>query len=173
MAWIIIIALLTILDQVTKYLTGLYIASHAKITVINGFFYLTNVINKGAAWSLLGNKSWGIYVLSAISFVAALVLIYLIFKLDDKLLKFFLSLVCAGTLGNLIDRVFYGGVTDFLEFHFGAYIFPVFNVADCLIVLGGIGLAVSFLFIPKYKEMLKGEEKEKAVGDKETSSIED
>jgi len=141
MAWILIV-LLIIADQLTKYLTKIYISKTRPIVVIDKFFYLSHRVNKGAAWSFLAEKSWGIYVLSSISAIVSLILLYIIYKTNIKSLKIILSIIAAGSIGNLIDRVFFGGVIDFLEFHFGSYIFPTFNVADSLIVCGTIALVI-------------------------------
>jgi signal peptidase II len=140
MVWTIILILLVLIDQVSKYATRTYIDIDGSITVINGFFYLTHRINKGAAWSFLAGQSWGIYVLASISFIASILMIYLIRKTPVVKLKIAFTLICGGSIGNLIDRVVFRGVTDFLDFHFGSYVFPTFNVADSLVVCGSIFL---------------------------------
>ena len=146
MAWILIIILLTVFDQITKIIIRTNIGKNQGIEVIENFFYITHRTNKGAAWSFLANKDWGIYALAVISFVASCVMIYLIFKSQNKRFSLVISVICAGSIGNFIDRAFLGGVTDFLEFHFGSYIFPTFNVADSLIVCGSAAMILLMIF---------------------------
>lgn len=141
MVWTIILIILVLIDQATKYSTRTFIEVDGSITIINNFFYLTHRINKGAAWSFLAGQSWGIYVLASISFIASVLMIYLIKKTPVTKLKIAFTLICGGSIGNLIDRVVFRGVTDFLDFHFGSYVFPTFNVADSLVVCGSIFLA--------------------------------
>ncbi|NLW12588.1 MAG: signal peptidase II [Clostridiaceae bacterium] len=134
MVWAIIILLLAGADQLIKYIVEARISYGDSITVIPSFFHLINRRNTGAAWSFLADKDWGIYFLAAISALVTLVLIYIIFKTPYIKLKVVLTILVAGSVGNLIDRVFRGYVTDYLDFHFGSYAFPTFNLADILIV---------------------------------------
>jgi len=142
MVWTIILFILVLIDQLTKIAARSFIGKMDSIEIIKDFFYLVNRVNTGAAWSFLANKSWGIYFLSSISFVASIFILFLIYKTRSVKLKIPLVMICAGSIGNLIDRVLYKGVTDFLDFHFGNYVFPTFNVADSLIVCGSILFAI-------------------------------
>ncbi len=142
MVWTIILFILVLIDQITKIAARSFIEKRESIEVIEDFFYLVNRVNTGAAWSFLANKSWGIYFLSSISFVASIFILFLIYKVSSVKLKIPLVMICAGSVGNLIDRVLYKGVTDFLDFHFGSYVFPTFNFADSLIVCGSILFAI-------------------------------
>jgi len=145
MVWTIILFILVLIDQLTKIAVRSFIGKRESIEIIENFFYLVNRVNTGAAWSFLADKSWGIYFLSSISFIASIFILFLIFKTRIVKLKIPLVLICAGSIGNLIDRVLYKGVTDFLDFHFGSYVFPTFNVADSLIVCGSILFALVVL----------------------------
>ncbi len=142
MVWTIIIILCVAADQLTKAIAESSLKDISTFPVIDGFFYLTYRVNTGAAWSFLADKSWGIYILSTISLIASIIMIVMIYKTTNNKLKAALSFICAGSIGNLIDRILYHGVTDFLDFHFGSYVFPTFNVADSLVVCGTIFLAV-------------------------------
>jgi signal peptidase II len=123
------------------------------ITVINNFFYLRHLENEGAAFSILQGKT--IIFLIVIPIIS-LIMIAIIIKNKNKFLRTTLSIILAGALGNLYDRIFNNGkVIDFLEFHFGSYYFPTFNVADCFVVVGTILLAIYILFA--YKEENKVE----------------
>lgn len=131
-----------IADQLTKIWIinrlplGSYGPGHS-ITVIPDFFYLVHVGNTGAAWSMLTGKS----TLLAIIAIATLVGIYVwrrALALRDLLAQIAFGLLCGGIIGNLVDRLQHGHVVDFLDFHFGSYVYPTFNVADSGICIGVI-----------------------------------
>ena len=145
MVWGIIIILLGAADQLLKLLVKLNISVTGRIPVIEGFFYIVYRQNPGAAWSFLAGKSWGIYVLAAVSAVITAVLVFIIYKTSNVRLKACLTIICSGSVGNLVDRIRDGGVTDYLDFHFGNYVFPTFNLADMLIVCGTILLCILLL----------------------------
>ena len=120
-------------------------ASHV---LIDGFLNFRYTFNTGAAWSFLADKSWGIYFLTGISVLASVVFLIFLIRTSGwpKFLPFTFSLLLAGTVGNLIDRIRLGGVIDFVDVVFGDWHFPTFNVADSLIVVGMIFLLVYILF---------------------------
>lgn len=150
MVWFLIIALLVIIDQLTKYLIIKNIEYGDSITMIDRFFYIVHWKNKGAAWGIMQN--WRIFFIIATIIVSA-VLIYYMFKSDNKFLRFAISLVLGGAFGNFADRVFRGGeVVDFLDFYIGSYHFPTFNAADSFICIGTALLAIYMFFIYKEKE---------------------
>lgn len=145
MVWIIIIVVLSAADQVIKAVVHHQLRPTDQISVIEGFFYIVRRSNTGAAWSFLANPEWGIYLLSALSIILTGVLIYLLVQVSLVRVRVCLSLVIAGSIGNLIDRIRLGAVTDYLDFHFGTYIFPTFNLADSLIVCGTLALCILLL----------------------------
>jgi signal peptidase II len=116
------------------------------VTVIKNFFYLSHLENEGAAFSIFQGKT--IFLIITTSLVS-MVLLYFLIKQKHRFLRLTLSLILGGALGNLYDRITRGSVVDFLEFHFGSYVFPTFNVADTLVVCGTILLAIYILFIYK------------------------
>lgn len=134
----IITILLIILDRAIKVLIAHLLPWGKSIKVINDFFYITSAKNYGAAWSILeGNRSFLIAV-----GLLSLLAIYWLFIKDKKLNNIELvtySILIAGIIGNLIDRLFLGYVIDYLEFILNGYYFPIFNLADSLIVIS-IGL---------------------------------
>lgn len=137
------------LDQITKSVVRESISYGEVKNVINDFFYLTYVTNTGGAWSLF---SGNVFVLALISLVAVAALSYVIVKKDNgNLFILSCSLIVSGGAGNLIDRLFAGKVTDFLGFFIFGYEFPIFNVADILVVSGAIGLILCTI-IDEYKE---------------------
>ena len=109
--------------------------SPGHIVVIDGFFNLVNVGNTGAAWSLFSGRSTALALLA----VATLIAIYAWrhqLGLRTWTVQISFGLLCGGILGNLLDRLLYGHVIDFLDFHFGGYIYPTFNLADSGICVG-------------------------------------
>jgi len=146
MIWALIIIGGFILDRLSK-IWVLDTLINNPITVIKDFFYLRHLENEGAAFSILHGKTILLIVMASI---VALVLVYALIKFKNKFLRATISLILGGALGNLYDRIFRGSVVDFLEFHFGSYVFPTFNLADSLVVVGTILLAIYILFI--YKE---------------------
>jgi signal peptidase II len=141
-------------DQATKaWITGhlafnTYGEAGGAITVIPRFFYIVHVGNTGAAWSMFAGRSVGLAVLAA----GTLVAIFLgrrVIGLTARPLQVFFGLICGGIAGNLVDRLARGHVVDFLDFHFGAYVYPTFNVADSAICVGAALYLLSSLRSPK------------------------
>ena len=151
MGYAIVIILGIVVDQISKWAAATYLQPVGSIEVIPNFFYLTYVENRGAAWSFLSDVPWGIYVLTGMSALSSLLFIYLLIKAPTKRLRWTLSVITAGTIGNLIDRARLGHVIDFADFRFGDYVFPTFNVADSMLVIGVI-LLVFFLSMEKEPE---------------------
>ncbi|SFV80204.1 Lipoprotein signal peptidase [hydrothermal vent metagenome] len=130
--------LLVLLDQITKLLIFGYIKPNESI-IINDFFSLSHVHNYGAAFSFLADQQgWQRYFLSGISLIASIAIIIWMRRIDRaQLLKLIaLSMILAGAIGNLIDRLVLGYVIDFIDLHYQTFYWPVFNVADILISLG-------------------------------------
>jgi signal peptidase II len=155
MVWVIIIILLSSADQLLKAVIRAEVPMSEQVTVIEGFFFIINRKNTGAAWSFLADQTWGIYVLAAVSAVVTLFMLVLLFRVRLVRLKACLAFICAGSIGNLIDRVAAGGVTDYLDFHFGRYIFPTFNLADMLLVCGTILLGLLIILDPAMMAVLQ------------------
>lgn len=150
---VLIILIVLAIDLITKTIVQTNIALHREIEIIKGFFYLTYTKNIGAAWSIL--KGQRIF-LSAIAVFAIVAMVTWLFKNKNE--KFYIRIpVClmiAGALGNLIDRVYFGYVRDFLGFIIFGYNFPVFNVADMAL---SIGVAILFIVTLFEKEGVNGE----------------
>ena len=147
---IVILALTIFLDQWTKSYFKSYVQENGKITVINGFFYITYTVNTGAAWSFLAGVSWGQTFFKILTSVALVIFVafyvYALMK-NFKWLQFSVVLILGGTIGNFIDRIVQDGVTDFISFVFGKYGFPIFNLADTFLVVGVIMVLVHYLFL--------------------------
>jgi signal peptidase II len=135
------------LDQIVKFIVRSEIAYGTKIPVIKDFFYITYHENRGAAWGILQNQRI-LFIVLTILMIG--LLFYILARSYNRVLKLALSMIIAGAVGNLIDRcVKTGGVPDFLDFYFGKYNFPTFNVADMFISCGAILLGVYMIFLYK------------------------
>lgn len=130
-------------DQFVKYFVSSNLVQGVSYDFIPGFIDIIYIKNDGAAWGMLGGYTW---LLISITIVVMLAGIALLLKwgLKDKVLFWSAALILAGGIGNMIDRIFNDGfVVDFLNFSF--IDFPVFNIADCSIVIGA-GLIILSLF---------------------------
>ena len=108
------------------------------------FLYFTYVKNSGAAWSILSNNTWLLLLVGIICLIGLNFHIYQ--KKEFELLEvIYFGLIIGGIMGNLIDRIFYGGVIDFIGMIFGNYYFPIFNIADICIVSGMLLLMIDSL----------------------------
>ena len=148
MIWTIIIAAAVVIDQIFKCIVRSKMVLGVSVPVIKGFFNITYMTNSGAAWGMFRNLRWLFVVLTIIMVI---LLIYLIRKYTHPLLRTSLCLIVGGALGNLVDRLIFGAVTDFLDFTIFGYDYPVFNLADAFVVIGAILLAVYILFFIKEK----------------------
>ncbi len=132
-----------LLDQWTKYLIVQRLALYQRVGVIQGFFNIVHVRNTGGAFGIFGGERGGIgsilFVVVSLVAIGAIVFFFVKTRENEKILALSLSLILSGALGNLIDRLHYGEVVDFLDFHVATYHWPAFNVADSAICVG-IGL---------------------------------
>ncbi len=156
--YIILLAVSTlvlVLDQLTKVYIDKTMRLHDSIPVIDGFFSITYLRNKGAAFGILANSTWRLPFFLLVSAVAVLVILVVLSRLrdDQRGSAVSLSLIFSGALGNLIDRVRLGEVIDFLDVYWKGHHWPAFNVADSAICVGVFLLAI---------EMVLEERREKA-----------
>ena len=150
---IILVSVLLGLDLSLKYLVSSYLNT---VNIIDNFFSLTYVLNDGAAFSLFASKT---YLLILIALICLFFIIYeLKNNLDDRVISIGYSLVLAGLLGNFIDRLIDGYIIDYLSFKILGYSYPIFNLADILIVVG--------IVIVIIKEILKERGKKDEVRSK-------
>ncbi len=132
--WICLSLSLLCCDQLVKAMIRASLNYGKKWTIIPKFFAITHVENQGGAFSIFSTMPW-IFIL--ISGAVCLFLLIYLWKNTLSLGKTIsLVLVLSGALGNFIDRLFLGAVTDYLALTFGSYAFPVFNLADTFVVLG-------------------------------------
>src|SRR4030042_988016 len=134
--WVLLIVCFWILfvDQWTKHAIQQRLVLYQKVEVIHGFFNLVHVRNTGGAFGIFGGERGGLgsllFVVVSLIAVGSILVFFIKAKEDEKRLSLSLSLVLSGAIGNLIDRLRYGEVVDFLDFHLFSYHWPAFNIAD-------------------------------------------
>ena len=151
------IAALTAADQIIKYFVLLYLKPVGSVGAINGFLEWNYVENTGAAFGSFSGNTALLSVITAVIIIAGIAAIILK-KINNKFLLVTATVIIAGGLGNLIDRIFRGYVVDFIKVLF--IDFPVFNFADILVTCGSFMLII-YLIIDIYKDSRK-----KRKGDK-------
>jgi signal peptidase II len=141
---------IALMDQITKWTVVGTIGRYESVSVIPGFFSIVHVRNRGMAFGLMNRSDldFGFYFLTAGSVVAIVVLLAWFFKIKEDAFRiiFGLSLILGGAVGNLIDRLRFREVIDFLDFYVGPYHWPAFNVADSAITIGACWVAFHFVF---------------------------
>ena len=127
--------ILIVIDIVIKLIISNNLILNQSISVINNFFYITYVKNTGVAWSILSGKINLIIVITLA--IIMLLIIYIFNKKSYSVLEIIsYSMLLSGSIGNLIDRIIYGYVIDYLDFNILGYDYPIFNFADICIVIG-------------------------------------
>jgi signal peptidase II len=135
--WALIVLVTLLLDQFSKYIVTSSMLLGESLPVIPPVFYLTYILNPGAAFGLLANQTTFFIILSLLVIVAVLA-VYRYLPKEKTLLRLALGLVVGGALGNLIDRVRLERVIDFLDFR----VWPIFNLADTAIVIGAFFIII-------------------------------
>ena len=152
--WIIIIVALVVVDQVTKAMAVSLLGPGGAVEVIPGIFRFTYVENRGAAFGMLSDNRWVFMILSTVAIVALLIYLWK-FRPDSRLACMAISMIIAGGVGNMLDRLYLGYVIDFLDFcAFPTIWMWVFNVADACVCVGG-GLLVLWLIISMIEDYKK------------------
>ncbi len=148
--WMVVAVAIVIADQVTKWAIVEWIPLYDKVP-LNSFINLTHQKNTGAAFSFLaqagGWQRWFFVVLAAGVSAVIAVWLWRIRNHGQAVLAAGLAMVLGGAIGNLIDRIVLGHVTDFIQVWFGGWAFPSFNVADAGISVGAALLIIDALFI--------------------------
>ncbi len=150
-------------DYFTKLLAVSRLQGEDPVPLWRGVLRFSYVENRGAAWGMLENHRWVFMFFSALAIVV--IVIYLIRRDPPLSLFLSLSLILSGGVGNMIDRTFRGYVVDFIEFYL--FEFPVFNLADCFVVVGA-GLLVIRLIADTVQEKKARDEKNGEAHDRET-----
>ena len=144
--WLVLALILLIADQFTKVLIlGYYQLGDS--TLVTSFFNIVRVHNSGAAFSFLASASgWQRWFFTAVGVGAAVFIIYMLRSHPgQKLFSFALACILGGAVGNVIDRLLYGYVVDFLDFHYAGTHVPAFNIADSAISIGAACLILDEL----------------------------
>lgn len=148
---IVVAVLMLVIDQLTKLHIMNTFALGQSEDFIEGLINLVYIHNTGAAWGIFSGRTWLLIAMTAVVMVFCVIVLIKSFG-KQKLMTWSLSLVISGGVGNLIDRVFRdGNVIDFLQFDFYQS-FPVFNVADCCIVVGA-GLLILYYLLETIEEI--------------------
>jgi signal peptidase II len=144
--WVALAAGVVLVDQLTKTLVERSF-DYGDVKAITGFFNLVLTYNKGAAFSFLASASgWQAHFLTGVGIAASLFILFLLGRHGhQRLFSLALALILGGAIGNVIDRIAYGHVIDFLDFHAGGWHWPAFNVADSAIVGGAMLLVLDEL----------------------------
>ncbi|MBT8421267.1 MAG: lipoprotein signal peptidase [Gammaproteobacteria bacterium] len=145
--WLMLVALIVILDQGSKYLASAVLAPHVPVPVLS-FLSFTLTHNPGAAFSFLSDAGgWQRWLFAGLSIVISIVLVHWLRGIPrgQLLLPAALTLVLGGALGNLWDRLVFGAVVDFIDLHYQGWHWPTFNVADSAITVGAFLLFVTLI----------------------------
>ena len=149
---LLMMILLTIIDQYTKHLAVLHLKEKPAFSIIDGVFELRYLENRGAAFGMLQNQKGFFLLVTSIVLIA---ICYILFKIpEDKkynILHILLVLITAGAIGNMIDRIRLDYVVDF--FYFVLINFPIFNVADIYVSVACVLLAIVMLFVYKEEDL--------------------
>lgn len=146
MIYYILIPLFLIADQLTKLATVTFLDKYESVNIIGGFLKFTHVHNTGGPWSIFDGTPYVFIIMTVVIFVLG----FWYFKKNppqNLLGKISLCFIAGGALGNFADRIFRGYVVDMIDVNLFDY--PVFNVADCFIVIGAILMCVYILFFTK------------------------
>ena len=138
-----LVPLTLVVDQVSKYVVQQTMTRHESIPVLGDFFRLTYIHNSGAAFGLnLGSPL--LHTVVSIVALGALVWLFWTAPREERLLRFSLTLVLGGALGNIVDRIHLHEVVDFFDFGIGDLRWPVFNFADTFVTIGIVLLAFAY-----------------------------
>ncbi len=138
MRWLALSVLVIVLDQTSKWFAIEHLELHRPVEVFPGFNWML-AYNKGAAFSMLGDAGgWQQWLFSGIGLIIISILLRWMWtmKSTEKMLGIACGLIIGGALGNLIDRAYQAKVTDFIDWYYGSYHWPTFNLADSFILLG-------------------------------------
>lgn len=140
---LIIATIIVIIDQVLKIVIDNILSINESIQVIPNVFYITKVYNTGAAWSLFEGSGILLIIIAIVVFF--LLLKYQNYFMENKRNTLAFALIYGGLVGNLIDRVIYGYVIDYLHIYIFGFSFPVFNLADMAIVVGFLLVIIAII----------------------------
>jgi signal peptidase II len=141
-----IAAVILVFDQITKWWIVARVMDPPRTIEVTPFFNLVMVWNRGITFGLFGDAQWGRWAFALLALVIVAILISWLARTPFRLVAAAQGLVIGGAIGNVIDRVRWGAVADFLDFHVAGWHWPAFNVADSAIVIGVGILLLEALF---------------------------
>lgn len=147
----LITTIIVVADQITKIVVDGSLALGERIPVLP-WFNITLWYNEGSAFSFLSEAGgWQRWFFTIVSLVVSIVLIVWLYRLSrqEKVLTWALALILGGAIGNLIDRVIYGHVVDFIQWFYNDWYFPTFNIADAAITVGGVLFFITTFMAPE------------------------
>lgn len=139
MLWLGVAAVVVLLDQLSK-ITMTRLLAYGQSEYVNSFFNFVMVYNQGAAFSFLANSGgWQRWFFSALALAVSIFIVWMLNRnASQRMFCWSLSLILGGAVGNLIDRLVFGHVIDFLDFHIHGWHWPAFNIADSAITIGAV-----------------------------------
>ncbi len=150
MTGLIVAGVVIILDQATKWWVVTIFMNPPRVVEVWPFFSVVMVWNRGVTFGFLDDTPfWGQWAFVGLALAIVAVLLLWLRRAETKWRAAAIGLIIGGALGNVIDRVHYGAVVDFLDFHIGTYHWPAFNIADSAITVGVAILFFDALFGPK------------------------
>ena len=146
---LLLAAVVILLDQVSKWVVVEHVMRPPRIIPVTDFFNLVFTFNRGVSFGLLSSDSpWAPWLLSAFALAVCVGLLVWLHSLGSRLAAVGIGMIVGGAIGNVIDRVRFGAVVDFLDFHVGGWHWPAFNIADSAITVGVIMIVLQGLFAP-------------------------
>ncbi len=152
LSWLLLSAFIIVADQVSKWLVLQHFQLHESLPVIAGFLNWTLAYNEGAAFSFLSDAGgWQRWFFTALAVIVSAILVVWLSRTNrtDWRTAVPLALIIGGAIGNVIDRIRFGHVVDFIDVHYGTWSWPAFNIADSAISVGAVMLIVFGLFASK------------------------
>lgn len=155
LAWLCVSVVVVLLDQLSKYWVLTSLPEHTAVPVIEGWWNWYRSYNTGAAFSFLADAGgWQKYFFIVLALIVTGLLTYWLSKTPRRQWQIALpyALVIGGALSNVVDRIVRGHVVDFIQWYWGDFIWPSFNLADAAIVAGALGIAAQGFFAKKHME---------------------
>lgn len=144
--YIAIVLATLIIDQLHKLYTMEMLHNIGRPIEITSFFNIVLVWNSGISFGMFQNSANGQFIFSCLAIIIVILLFFWLKKTDSNLKIASIGLITGGALGNVVDRIHFGGVADFFDFHIAGYHWPAFNIADIAIFIGAIILSLESIF---------------------------
>ncbi|MEK0313092.1 signal peptidase II [Cohnella sp. 56] len=158
----LVAAVVFVIDYISKKLIEHNLELNEQVKVIGNFFYITFIHNRGAAFGILQEQRWFFLVITVAVVTAIVIYLGRSHRNNRRLMLAALALILGGALGNFLERAIYGQVVDFLQFNFGSYTFPIFNLADSAIVVGVCLIILDSLLTPTQTQENKNEQQKES-----------